>query len=173
MPFVHVCSLARIATTVAEARASHLVSLINDDTAVVRPETIAEENHLFLGINDIIEPQDGMVLPGEEHVRRLIEFADRWDRTQPMVIHCFAGISRSTAAAFVTLCATRPERDERDIARRLRAASAIATPNALLVALADDILDRRGRMIEAIAAIGRGEMAIEGVPFALALEEPA
>ena len=173
MPFVHVCSLARIATTVAEARASHLVSLINDDTAVVRPEAIAEENHLFLGINDITEPQDGMVLPGEEHVRRLIEFADRWDRTQPMVIHCFAGISRSTAAAFVTLCATRPERDERDIARRLRAASAIATPNALLVALADDILDRRGRMVEAIAAIGRGEMAIEGVPFALALEEPA
>jgi predicted protein tyrosine phosphatase len=140
---------------------------------VVRPQAIAEENHLFLGINDIIEPQDGMVLPGEEHVRRLIEFADRWDRTQPMVIHCFAGISRSTAAAFVTLCATRPERDERDIARRLRAASAIATPNALLVALADDILDRRGRMVEAIAAIGRGEMAIEGVPFALALEEPA
>ena len=173
MPFVHVCSLARIATTVAEARASHLVSLINDDTAVVRPEAIAEENHLFLGINDITEPQDGMVLPGEEHVRRLIEFADRWDRTQPMVIHCFAGISRSTAAAFVTLCATRPERDERDIALRLRAASAIATPNALLVALADDILGRRGRMVEAIAAIGRGEMAIEGVPFALALEEPA
>ena len=173
MPFVHVCSLARIATTVAEARASHLVSLINDDTAVVRPEAIAEENHLFLGINDIIEPQDGMVLPGEEHVRRLIEFADSWDRQQPMVIHCFAGISRSTAAAFITLCATRPERDERDIARRLRAASAIATPNALLVALADDILDRRGRMVEAIAAIGRGEMAIEGVPFALALEEPA
>jgi predicted protein tyrosine phosphatase len=173
MPFVHVCSLARIATTVSEARASHLVSLINDDTAVIRPEAIAEENHLFLGINDITEPQDGLVLPGEEHVQRLIAFADGWHRQQPMVIHCFAGISRSTAAAFITLCATRPERDERDIARRLRAASAIATPNALLVALADDILDRRGRMIEAIAAIGRGEMAIEGVPFALALEEPA
>jgi len=173
MPFVHVCSLARIATTVAEARASHLVSLINDDTAVVRPVAIAEENHLFLGINDITEPQDGLVLPGEEHVQRLIAFADGWHRQQPMVIHCFAGISRSTAAAFITLCATRPERDERDIARRLRAASAIATPNALLVALADDILDRHGRMVAAIAAIGRGEMAMEGVPFALALEERA
>jgi predicted protein tyrosine phosphatase len=89
------------------------------------------------------------------------------------VIHCFAGISRSTAAAFITLCATRPERDEHDIARRLREASAIATPNTRLVALADDILDRRGRMVAAIAAIGRGEMAIEGSPFALALEEPA
>jgi predicted protein tyrosine phosphatase len=173
MPSVHVCSLARIAVTVAEARASHLVSLINDDTAVVRPETIAEENHLFLGINDIVEPQDGMVLPAEEHVRQLIAFAGDWDRLHPMVIHCFAGISRSTAAAFITLCVTRPERDEFDIARRLRAASSIATPNPRLVALADDVLGRRGRMIEAIAAIGRGEMAIEGVPFALAVEEPA
>jgi predicted protein tyrosine phosphatase len=173
MPSVYVCSLARIATTVAEARASHLVSLINDDTAVVRPAAIAEENHLFLGINDITEPQDGMVLPGEEHVHRLIAFAEAWHREQPMVVHCFAGISRSTAAAFITLCTVRPERDERDIARRLRQVSPIATPNARLIALADDILDRRGRMIEAIAAIGRGEMAIEGVPFALALEEPA
>jgi len=173
MPFVHVCSLARIATTVADARASHLISLINDQTAVTRPTAIAEENHLFLGINDITEPQDGMVLPGAEHVRRLVDFAGTWRRDRPMVIHCYAGISRSTAAAFITLCAVRPERDEYDVARRLRNASPIATPNPRLIALADAMLDRRGRMIEAIAAIGRGRDAMEGNPFALALEEDA
>jgi hypothetical protein len=61
-------------------------------------------------------------------------------------------------------------RDEADIARGLRAASRSATPNRLLVALADDLLRRNGRMVDAIAAIGRGEMAAEGVPFALALD---
>jgi predicted protein tyrosine phosphatase len=171
MPAVHVCSLSRIDETVAAARASHLVSLINLQTAVQRPESIAEENHLFIGINDIIEPQEGMVLPADEHVRSLIAFAEAWPREQPMVIHCFAGISRSTAAAYITLCVTRPDRDENEIARRLRTASAIATPNIRLIALADEILGRNGRMVAAIADIGRGEAAIENTPFALALGE--
>jgi predicted protein tyrosine phosphatase len=161
--------LSQIAATVSSARASHLVSLINDGTRVVRPESIASSNHLFLGINDIVEAQEGMVLPGEEHVRRLLDFANAWQRESPMVIHCYAGISRSTAAAYITLCATRPERDEAEIARRLRAASPYATPNRRLVALADAMLGRRGRMIDAINTIGQGEMAMEGVPFGLTL----
>ena len=171
MPAVHVCSLARIADTVSAARASHLVSLINASTAVERPQSIAAENHLFLGINDITEPQDGMILPAEEHVRRLIDFAEAWQCQQPMVIHCFAGISRSTAAAFIALCVTRPDRDEHEIAQRLRSVSTIATPNIRLIALADDLLGRRGRMVSAIASIGRGQDAMEGVPFMLALGE--
>lgn len=171
MPSVHVCSLSRIATTVETARASHLVSLINDGTLVVRPESIPETNHLFLGINDITEARDGLVLPGEEHVSRLISFAEAWDRKNSMVVHCFAGISRSTAAAYITLCMARPEFDEAAIAHRLRAASPSATPNARIVAVADDLLGRKGRMVDAIAAIGRGEDAMEGTPFSLALGE--
>ena len=171
MPAVYVCPLSQIAPTVASTRASHLVSLINESTLVARPETIPETNHLFLGINDITEAQDGMVLPAEEHVRRLIDFAKSWTRERPMVVHCFAGISRSTAAAFITLCVVRPERDEREIARQLRQASRFATPNARIIAIADAMLGRNGRMIEAIAEIGRGEIAVESIPFALALEE--
>ncbi|HVZ14000.1 MAG TPA: tyrosine phosphatase family protein [Bauldia sp.] len=170
MPVVYVCPLSQIEATVASTRASHLVTLINDDTLVVRPRAIDEGNHLFLGINDITEAQEGMVLPAEEHVATLIDFVQRWDRQAPIVIHCYAGISRSTAAAFIALCALQPERDEAEIARTLRSASRSATPNPRLVALADDLLERNGRMVEAIAAIGRGEMAVEGVPFALALE---
>ena len=171
MPFVYVCPLSQIAATVSSTRASHLISLIDDSTLVARPDSIAEENHLFVGIHDITEAQDGMVLPAEEHVRLLIDFAEHWDRERPMVVHCFAGISRSTAGAFITLCATRPERDELGIARRLRKASPFATPNSRLVALADAMLVREGRMIAAIEQIGRGEMAAESVPFMLALEE--
>ena len=171
MPSVHVCPLSQIEKTVLAVEASHLVSLINNDTPVPRPASIAETNHLFIGINDIIEPQEGMVFPGAEHVSQLIAFAGAWDRQRPIVIHCYAGISRSTAAAFITVCLTRPERDEADIARRLRAASRFATPNARIVAIADDMLGRNGRMVDAVAAIGRGEMAMEGIPFALALEE--
>jgi predicted protein tyrosine phosphatase len=171
MPHVHVCPLSLVPHTVAAAKASHLVSLINDQTPVIRPQSIAAENHLFLGINDIVEPTDGMVTPAEEHVSELLTFIDRWDRKAPIVVHCFAGISRSTAAAFVTLCAISPGRDEADIARRMRAASRFASPNPLIVRLADELLGRRGRMTSAIAAIGRGEVAMESIPFSLAVAE--
>jgi predicted protein tyrosine phosphatase len=64
----------------------------------------------------------------------------------------------------------KPEREEDDIARALRQASPIATPNRRLVAVADDILGRRGRMVDAIERIGRGRDAFEGEPFRLALD---
>ena len=94
-----------------------------------------------------------------------------WDRKAPLVVHCYAGISRSTAGAFISLCAVNPKRSEKDIAARIRAASPTATPNARLVAFADRLLDRKGRMVEAIDAIGRGETAFEGVPFGIEVEE--
>lgn len=171
MPHVHVCPLSQVAATVAASSASHLVSVINDDTPVVRPSTIARENHLFIGINDIVEPTEGLVTPGETHVRELIEFVEKWDHERPMVVHCYAGISRSTAAAFVALCTARPERDERELALRLREASPWAYPNPLIVAHGDELLGRNGRMIEAVNAIGRGELAFENSPFAVPLRD--
>ena len=171
MPAVHVCPLSQVAPTVAASGASHLITLINLATPVERPETIAAENHLFIGINDITEPADGLVLAADDHVRALIAFIAGWDQTRPLVVHCYAGISRSTAAAFIALCVARPDRDERAIAQALRSASPIATPNQRLVAIADRLLGRDGRMIAAIEEIGHGTMATENVPFVLELED--
>jgi len=173
MPRVHVCSLQRIGPTVAQTGASHLVTLINADTPVERPASIPVERHLFLGFNDILEPMEGMTPPSEAHVVALLDFVEGWKPEKPIVVHCFAGISRSTAAAFITVCALRPERDEAEIAARIRAASPSATPNLRLVRFADDILGRRGRMVQAIEAIGRGRDAFEGHPFALGLDDTA
>ena len=120
-------------------------------------------------MSDIVAPMPGQVLPEATHLEALLVFFRAWDRAEPMVIHCWAGVSRSTAAAYIAACALRPERDEFAIARALRAASATATPNARLVALADEALRRGGRMNAAIAQIGRGEACLEGAPFALEL----
>jgi predicted protein tyrosine phosphatase len=167
---IHVCSLARLHDTVAETGALHVVTLLKDTDKVERPQTIAEANHLILGMDDIAAPMDGYILPCDEHVARLIAFMRAWERARPMVVHCYAGISRSTAGAFVAACALNPSRDEMGIAQQIRSASATATPNPRIVAIADRLLARDGRMIAAIEAIGRGEMAYEGIPFRLDLE---
>ena len=167
MPSIHVTPLSRLHETVAASRASHVLTLINAATAVPCPPGIAADRHLFIGVSDIVDPQDGHIVPAKLHVEQLLAFARAWDRSQPMVIHCWAGISRSTAGAFIALCALRPDRDEMELAATLRRAAPSATPNARLVAVADDILRRDGRMREAVAAIGRGADAFEGTPFAL------
>jgi predicted protein tyrosine phosphatase len=167
MPRIHVCPLALIDETVEATGARSLVTLLNPGTRVVRPKGIAPDRHLYIGVGDIVEDAPGQVTPANAHVRQLLDFVGSWDRAAPLLIHCFAGVSRSTAAAFISACALAPRRDEGEIARKLRAASPTATPNARLVALADAKLGRAGRMIGAIEAIGRGEECFEGAPFAL------
>ena len=167
---IYVCSLARIADTVSESGAERLLSLLAAGTEVVRPTSILAENHLHLSMHDIADAQDGMTPPGEDHVRDILDFAGRWDRRKPMVVHCYAGISRSTASAYIIAAALAPHRDEFELARKLRDLSPSATPNPRLVALADRMLGRQNRMVEAIREIGRGADAYEGTPFVLKID---
>jgi predicted protein tyrosine phosphatase len=165
-----VCPLSRVDETVRAHGAVRLLSLLSAGTAMVRPASIAEADHLLISMHDIAAAQDGMTLPGEAHVGALLDFARRWDRTKPLVVNCYAGISRSTASAYIIASALAPRRDEAELAQTLRRLSPSATPNPRLIALADAMLGRDGRMIEAIAAIGRGADAFEGVPFALRID---
>jgi predicted protein tyrosine phosphatase len=169
MPNLHICPLSRLHDTVAETGASHVVNLMGAGAEVVRPAGIAAERHLFIRVSDIVEPLEGHVLAGAEHIGQLLAFVRAWGRESPLVFHCWAGISRSTAAAYIAACALAPERDEATLALALRRASPSATPNARFVALADDILGRRGRMVDAIRGIGRGAEAMAGTPFMLQL----
>jgi predicted protein tyrosine phosphatase len=167
---IHVCSLSRLQATVDETGARHVVSLLGDEARIERPNGVAAENHLWLRLHDIAGPLDGYIAPDEQHVADLFDFVRGWDRRTPLVVHCFAGISRSTAGAYAAVCALSPHRAEDSIAQALRRASPTATPNIRIVSLADRLLGRDGRMIAAVETIGRGAFAAEAAPFRLDLE---
>ena len=168
---IHVCSLARLHETVATTGARHVVSLLAREANLSRPALVAPENHLWLQLHDISAPLDGYVAPQTEHVEQLIAFVRRWPRETPLVMHCYAGVSRSAAAAFVSVCALSPASDEHAVATALRRASPTATPNIRIVTLADQLLARRGRMVRAIEAIEPGVVAFEAQPFRLNLAD--
>lgn len=153
---------------IARHRPSHLISLASPghiDTPLVE----APPHRLDLRFNDIMEPREGLTPPTEADVAALLAFAEGWDGARPLLIHCWAGVSRSTAAAYVIACAgTEPGR-EQDWADRLRLAAPTATPNPLIVALADGLLTREGAMSRAAAAIGRGVETAWGAAFELDL----
>lgn len=167
---IHVCSLARLPETVELTGARHVITVMGRIDRVTRPSSILPDNHLMVSVDDINMPADGMVPPSAEHVETLIAFARRWDRVAPLVVHCYAGISRSTATAFAAACALNPQRSEISIARLIRNASPSAWPNKLIVSHADALLGRGGRMIAAVEEIGPGIGSLEGEPFRIDLE---
>src|SRR6202045_1108977 len=123
---IHVCSLARLHETVAATGARHVVTLLKDVELVQRPHGIMSENHLILGMDDITGPLEGYIAPADEHVAKLLDFVRGWDRAAPLVMHCYAGISRSTAGAYVAACAPHPRREPLPIPRELGLASPTA-----------------------------------------------
>jgi predicted protein tyrosine phosphatase len=167
---IHVCSLAALPEIVRLTGASHVLTVMAKVDQVERPASVRPENHMKISFDDITEPMDGFVAPNAEHVEQVLSFVRGWDRGAPLVIHCYAGVSRSTASAFAAACALNPHRDEMVIARQIRAASPIANPNRLIVSLADTALGRDGRMLRALDDIGPASMMVEGKPFRVELD---
>ncbi|MCV9965891.1 tyrosine phosphatase family protein [Pararhizobium sp. BT-229] len=175
MPQIIVSPLSRIAEMAVRHRCREMVSLLAKDQSFHRPAVIDASRHLLLGVNDIsFAGNDGLVAPQETHVAQVIDFARQWDRSAPLLVHCWMGISRSPAAAAIAALAIAPDQDEMALARRLRAASAYVTPNSRLIEIGDHLLSRNGRLVAAIKAIGRGADADGNMPFVFSpLPEPA
>jgi predicted protein tyrosine phosphatase len=167
---IHVCSLAALPSTVKATGASHVLTVMARVDQVQRPNSVLPANHLKVQMDDITEAIEGFVAPSENHIEQVLNFVRGWDRSAPLVVHCYAGISRSTASAFAAVCALNPNRDEIAIARQIRLASPIAAPNRLIVSLADKALGREGRMLRALDEMGPGNLAAEGRPFRIDLE---
>jgi predicted protein tyrosine phosphatase len=162
-----VCPLSQVDAVVAARGPSHLITLLDPKNLIATPAGVEAGRHLKLGVNDIVDLTEGHVCPDENLVERILAFGADWDGMRPMLVHCWAGISRSTATAFLLACERNPGTPELRIAEAMREASRHAHPNRRIVALADDLLGRGGRMVDAVEAIGPGEVVFENHPFDL------
>jgi predicted protein tyrosine phosphatase len=162
-----VCPLSLVEAVIAQRGPSHLITLLDPAYLIDTPKGLEPARHLRLGVNDIVDAAEGRIAPDEALVTRIVEFGRGWDGSQPMLVHCWAGISRSTATAFVLACERNPHTPEADIAAAMRTASRHAYPNRRIVALADDLLGRQGRMVDAVEAMGPAPMVGENRPFDL------
>ena len=169
MSTLQVCPRTQVPVVLAQSGAGWAISALARTDRLPDFGPMAADRRLHLALSDITEPLPDYVLAQRNHLDELFAFLERWDRQTPLLIHCYAGVSRSTAIAFAALCYLAPGTSETEHAHRLRAASPTATPNPRIVALADDILGRQGRMIAAISAIGRGAECFEGVPFGITI----
>jgi predicted protein tyrosine phosphatase len=151
-----VCPLSRAPALARDKKPSRVVSLLDPASRFPLLDGYGQDRHLCVEVHDINDEEEGMDACCDLRMRRILDFVGDWDRQAPILIHCYAGISRSSATAFITACAHNPDADEEAIALALRAASPSAWPNKRFVALADAALGRGGRMNRAIEAIGDG-----------------
>src|SRR5579875_1459326 len=93
-----------------ESRASHVLSILDPDWPV--PEafgTYGEHEKLELRFHDTVDPMPGQVLPREEHVAALLRFGRDIGAGDHLLVHCHAGISRSTASMALIIAQAMPD----------------------------------------------------------------
>lgn len=80
---IYVCPLSQVHAAIRQLTPSHLVSLLDPKSMIETPPGIVRNRHLRLSVNDIAEPREGLVLPGESHIREILDFVDGWDQRAP------------------------------------------------------------------------------------------
>ncbi len=128
---------------------SRVISLLSEEEAIPLFPGLAPDAHLKLYVAN---ESCALALSkaAQKRAEDIAAFARAWDGEGNILIHCKRGVARSTAAAFIILCAREPEADENALMARIRRVAPHADPCPLLVHYADEILARDGRMLDAV-----------------------
>lgn len=163
-PFrVTICGLDELACHCAVG-VTHVLSILDPGW----PEPAAfggydPHRRLELRFHDVIEPLPGCILPQPSDVERLLGFG-RDLAGQPaghLLVHCHAGVSRSTAAAMLILAQAEPDRPAAAAVRRVVEQRPRAWPNLRIIELGDALLGRGGRIVMAVGEHYRRALARE------------
>lgn len=152
MPFdLTICGIEELACR-CEAGVTHVLSILDPGWPEPQPLSIFSVNRrLKLRFHDIIETQPGWTAPERWDVELLLAFARdvTVSRETHLLIHCHAGVSRSTAAAALVMAQTRPDRTADEVLQEVVRLRPRAWPNLRMLELGGEILGRRGEIVEA------------------------
>ena len=152
--------------TLERYRPVYLVSLMDNADAVPTPTYINANNHLRLGFHDVEWKIPG-ISPSMADIEKIIELALRWNgSSNPILVHCVAGESRSPAAALI-IASIRQPNNEAKLTAHLKQQAPYCHPNRLMIELADQALFLGGKLIEAVANMGEPDDEAMPQPFVL------
>ena len=164
-PFgIIVCGIGELAGH-CTAKASHVLSILDPDEPT--PEafgSFGEHERLELRFHDIIDPAPGLILPQPEHVAAILAFGRDMLREPAsalhLLVHCHAGMSRSTASMAILLAQAMPEQPATTAVAMMHRIREIAWPNIRMIEFGDALLGRRGELVEATHALYRSQIEL-------------
>lgn len=107
---------------------------------------------LSLRFDDFENPKP-LNAPRQKHIQEVIDAFDTiQERGGTTLVHCHGGVCRSTATAFVLKAMELGLGHEEEAATWVMDTFPEAVPNLLICSLADDLLERDGRLLKAMEA---------------------
>jgi predicted protein tyrosine phosphatase len=161
-----ICGLDELKGFIGQA--THIISIVDPEDVEFLPRLgVKKGHHLILTCHDVDSSREALqrearmpgstcVAPTKAMVKQALEFGKQLPRNHFIVINCGYGVSRSPAIAFALLCQARPKKPESDLLQEIIKLRPEASPNALIVKFADELLHRDGRMIRAVQKLSVG-----------------
>jgi predicted protein tyrosine phosphatase len=158
-----ICRACDLSTLSGEISPDRILSIAEPGFRNPTPAGIQNDRHHHLNFDDIVEALPGYLEPSEQHVGEIIDLAVKLADTDRILVHCQAGISRSSAAALIILSARNPGH-ERAIAAQLRAEGPWFVPNRLMVEIADRLIGRGPLLSAAVISMGPPSVVLNANP---------
>ena len=141
----------------AASNVTHVLTLIDPGWPDIEAFQAFDDHHRkIMRFHDIIDPAEGKIMPTPEHVAEILHFGEELAASRDaredghLLVHCYMGVSRSTAAMLSLLAQVHPDESEERLFERLQEIRPRAWPNSLMVGYADEQLGRGGRLVEAL-----------------------
>lgn len=152
VPFrLTVCGLEEIPAH-CEAGVSHVLSILDPGWPAPDFGSFGEHSRLELRFHDVIEPDVSGSPPLPDHVAQVLEFGGRVGEGDHLLVHCHAGVSRSTAAMTLILARARPDLPAAEVMAEVVRIRRQAWPNLRMIEFGDQILGRGGELVAAAHA---------------------
>ena len=154
---ITICGIPELGEHCA-AGVTHVLSILDPDWP--DPPAFSEftpHRRLSLRFHDVIEPAFDRLAPSREDVERLLAFGRELGAPpgQHLLVHCHAGVSRSTAAAALILAQASPGRPAREVLDLVAQMRPRVWPNLRILEFGDALLGRDGEILAAVGAIYR------------------
>lgn len=164
-----ICGLGELAGF-ADAGVSHVLSILDPDWPDPQAFRLYPPHRRVVHrFDDVLGAVGDAAPPEVGHVDAILGWGDvlAADTADHVLVHCHAGVSRSTAAAVMLMARDQPGREAAafDVVRRIRPRS---WPNSRMLAIADRLLRRDGALVAALADHQRRVAAADPV-FAASL----
>jgi predicted protein tyrosine phosphatase len=162
-PFIiTVCGLEELAGH-AERQVSHVLSILDPDQP--EPEAFGaygEHARLELKFHDVIQETPGYKAPQPEQVAQILAFGRDLLRdpqsSRHLLVHCHAGISRSTASMTLLLAQAQPQLGASEILAQVVHIRSKAWPNLRILEMGEQQLNRAGEFSGAVGPVYRTQL---------------
>jgi len=154
-----ICGVDELPVRIKRFKPTHLISVSDPVDEPLRFPSAVEVLRLafwdiqsFSGlVRHMVSSEERHHYPSADHAESILAFGRNIPASAKLLIHCWAGVSRSTAAAMLVICQRHPGH-EQSAFRLVKALRPQADPNRLLVKHGDRLLKARGRMLAALDA---------------------